>query len=146
MATASGKDFWSHCGSAQCDKAAGGGRRYLTAKDATGRGLCAQCGKAAGESKRPLAADVFGATDTVQERMALTSSAQLAKVAQCSHKALHTAGGHVKGGSPEAVTKAVQAKLPKVAKVAKVAKAAPKVKAPKVAPKVTRKRPVAKTA
>jgi len=145
VATATGKDFWSYCGSGQCDKVASGGRRFLTASDTTGKGLCKPCGKAAGEAKRPTVDLLFSATDTVGERHTLTSSAQLAKVAQGSHKALHTSGGHVKGGSPDAVVKAVQAKLPKVAKVAKVAKA-PKVKAPKVAPKVARKRPTAKTA
>lgn len=145
MATATGKDFWGYCGSGQCDKAAAGGRRYLTASDVTGKGLCKPCGKAAGEAKRPTVDILFSATDTVGERTALTTTAQMAKVAAGSHKALHTAGGHVKGGTPDAVTKAISAKLPKVAKVAKV-KAAPKVKAPKVAAKVARKRPVAKTA
>ena len=133
MATATGKAFWSHCSSAQCDQAGSGGRRFLTAKDTTGRGLCVPCGKAAGEGARPLASVVFGDTDTVQERHSLTTTAQLQRVQQGSHKSLHTEGGRVKGGTPEAVTKAVQAKLPKV-------------KAPKVAAKAARKRPAAKTA
>jgi hypothetical protein len=139
MTTASGKGFWVTC-EGGCGKRTGSGWRV---KGVTpDMHICAGCAKASKVMRECL----FPDTDTVQERMALTSTAQVAKVQQGSHKALFTEGGHVKGGTPEAVTKAVQAKLPKAAP--KVAKA-PKVKAPKVAKvaaKVARKRPTAKTA
>lgn len=140
MATATGSTFWSNCTAAGCSGSYLGqpGRRCSTALHASAP-ICGQCAKA-GKVARLTSDVAFDGTDRQEGRKA-AASVQLPKVSKGTHKALQTEGGRLRGGLPEAVTKAVQAKLPKAAP-----KAAPKVAAPKAAPKRQRKRPAAKTA